>query len=368
MRIACLLLWSCLAAFALVACSDPSHDVGVVARVNGKPLYLSQLEFQHDLLHMDGAGSFVPTVETLRREYGEILGNLIVLELVSQDLDKRGLGVTDEEVAAEERKIRQDYPGDSFDQVLVEEYIDLASWRQQLRYGKALQKFQRLVLRPRVKVDYREAESYYKEHLQDFEVPETLRALVVRSPARASLTRALDIYKSSHDPEAMQKDGQVSVHEITVRPPQLSPTWLESLRDLPVGDAGPVMEEKFGYEALVLLERAPARQLTPTQAYPLVEQALLERKLNVAFDDWLATAWKSADVSVSRHLLPQAEKDAPAAEAPAAAEGGEAVSAPDGQAPAEDLNAREGEQAPLGPDDDQPRGQDGGADAPAKAQ
>ncbi|WP_022662770.1 peptidylprolyl isomerase [Paucidesulfovibrio longus] len=351
MRISCLLLWTCLAALALAACSTEADDMGIVARVNGKPIYLSQLEFQHDLLHMDGTGAFVPTVEVLRGEYGQILGDLIVMEMVSQELDARGLGVTDEEVAEEERKVRADYPDDSFDQVLVEEYIDLASWRERLRYNKALEKFQRLVLRPQIKIDYREAEDYYKQHIKDFRIPETLRILVVRSSDKAPLAEALKVYRDTRDPEAMRADEKVAVHEITVRQGQLSSSWLEALQELPPGESSPIMEEKFGYEALVLLERLPAKQLDPTQAYPLVEQALLEHKMRDAFETWLSNAWNSADVQVSEHLLPRPEGEA-AAEAgdPAAQEDQANLESRMGQEDAGKNALQEG-MAPLGPDD-----------------
>ncbi|MGE4292513.1 MAG: peptidylprolyl isomerase [Desulfovibrio sp.] len=317
MRIASLLLWTCLAALALVACSTEVDDMGIVARVNGKPIFLSQLEFQHDLLHMDGTGDFVPTVEVLREEYGQILGDLIVLELISQELESRGLGVTDEEVEEEERQVRADYPDDTFNQVLVEEYIDLTAWRERLRYHKALQKFQRLVLRPQIKIDYQEAEVYYREHVTDFQIPETLRLLVVRSSGRQPLAEALKAFRENKTPESMKSEN-VAVHEITVRKGQLSTSWTEALQELPQGESSPIMEEKFGYEALVLLERLPDRQLDPTQAYPLVEQALLDYKMKVVFDSWLSSAWTSADIRVSRHLLQHdEEKAASVSESPA---------------------------------------------------
>jgi len=308
MRIACLFFWICCAASSMLACSPEGDDMGVVARVNGNPIYLSQLEFQHDLLHMDGAGAFVPTVAVLREEYGKILGDLIVLEMVTQELKARGLEVTDEELAEEERKVRTDYPEDTFEQVLVEEYIDLASWRERLRYHRALEKFHQLVLRPQVKIDYREAETYYRQHIKEFQLPETLRVLVVRAAGKSALTQALQVYRETHDPEAMKKVEHVAVHEITVRQRQLSSPWLEALQELPPGESSQIIEEKFGYEALVLLERLPAKLLDPTQAYPLVEQALTQRKISQAFDAWLAQAWKEYDIEVSRHLLPGGEQ------------------------------------------------------------
>lgn len=339
MKIARFLLWNCCAVLLLAACSSEGDDLGIVARVNGEPIYLSQLEFQHDLLHMDGAGAFVPTVEALRDEYGKILGDLIVLEMVHQELRSRGLEVTEEELAEQERKVRSDYPDDTFEQVLVEEYIDLAAWRERLRYHRSLEKFHELVLRPQVKIDYREADAYYREHIKDFQLPETLRVLVVRAADKSSLRKALKIWRDSTDPEAMQEVGNVAVHEITVRQRQLSSPWLEALQELPDGEASQIIEEKFGYEALVLLERLPAKLLDPTQAYPLVEQALTRRKVAQAFEKWLSGAWKRYHIEVSRHLLPVEESEETAVAGSGQEEAGAALDAATGDSEHSDADA-----------------------------
>ena len=303
-----------LAGALLAACSDEADDMGVVARVNGHPIALSQLEFQHDLLHMDSGGSFVPSVEALRGEYGRILGDLVVLELVSQDLEERGIPVTDEEVKAAEDKVRADYPEGAFDQVIIEEYIDLASWRQQLRYTLAKEKFNQQVLRPRIQIDYREAEKYYEEHLDDFRVPASVHVVTVRGLRHDDVERALKLYRASHDPKVLRTDlDGVTTREMTVPRANLSATWHDALQELPPGEASPVMEVSSGFEALVLLDSIPSKVLDPSTAYPQVEERLLEQKLQVAFDEWLKQKLAKADIQISERLLPKAHPDGEAA-------------------------------------------------------
>lgn len=288
------------------ACSPEETDLGVVAKVNGKAIQLSQLEFKHDLLHMEGSGVFVPSVASLRQEYGRILGDTIVQELVVQALDNKGLGVTAEELERAEEEVRGDYPEGAFEQVLVEEYIDLDSWRKQLRYHQAMKKFYQQVLRPTIKIDYKEAEDYYKSHLSDFYLPERLKILVVKGPSRELVVRALELFADEQDVKALARQlKQVSTREITIREEQLSASWRNALRGVEVGGAGSIMTERSGFEALVLLARNPAKVLGPTQAYPLVEDALLEQKLHEAFELWLSKEWKRATIEVSKHLLPQ---------------------------------------------------------------
>ena len=295
-------IYICLA--FLVACSNDADDLGIIARVNGDPIYLSQLEFQHDQFQADVAGGFVPSVESLRDEYGDILTDLIVQELVVQELVKQDQPITDHELLKAEEVVRADYPEGAFDQMLVEEYIDLKSWRKQLKNYLAMKKFYQHVLRPQIKIDYKEAQQYYRDNISDFYLPESLRILVVRGPSREVVGKAVELFLTDHDQKALVTAfGEVETREVVVREGRLSATWKNAVGSLEPGQSSGVLTDRFGFEALVLLERSPAKVLAPAQAYPLVEEALLESKLNAAFATWLAGSVASAQISVSSHLL-----------------------------------------------------------------
>ncbi|WP_272699887.1 peptidylprolyl isomerase [Desulfovibrio sp. Fe33] len=296
-----------LFAALLAGCAGDADDMGIVARVNGAPIYLTQLEFQHDQFQEDNVGAYVPSVAKLRNEYGEILSDLIVQELVVQELAGRDLAVTDEELREAEETVRADYPEGAFEQVLVEEYIDLKSWRRQLRYYLAQKKFFQQVLRPQIKIDYKEAEKYYRDHISDFYLPESLRILVVRGPSRELVVKAVEKYLKDHDQMNLATSfGEVETREVMVREGRLSAPWRNALAGLKAGQASDVLTDRFGFEALVLLERSEAKVLPPAQAYPLVEEALLEKKLQNAFEEWLSGVLAKADIKVSGHLLESA--------------------------------------------------------------
>lgn len=291
-------------------CSNDVEELGIIARVNDAPILLSQLEFQHDQFQADTAGTYVPSVEKLKAEYGEILTELIVQELVVQELEKRDLPVTEHELLKAEEAVRADYPEGAFDQMLVEEYIDLKSWRHQLRNHLAMKKFYHQVLRPQIKIDYKEAELYYREHISDFYLPESLRVLVVRGPSREIVGKAVEKYMAEQDSLNLETAfGEVETREVVVREGRLSATWKNAISGLEPGQSSGVLTDRFGFEALVLLERIPAKVLAPAQAYPLVEKALLEDKLRMAFDKWLAKAIGSAKITVSSHLLQEHEAE-----------------------------------------------------------
>ncbi|WP_461209532.1 peptidylprolyl isomerase [Desulfocurvus sp. DL9XJH121] len=293
---------------SLSGCAPEPDAKGVVARVNGRPVTMERLQVRYDFKKLSVAADN-PSVAALKKEYGHILADIVVEELVSQELEARGLAVTPEELAEAEADIRSDYPEGAFEQVLVEEYIDIESWRQELRSRLTMEKFFHEVLRPGITIGYEEAEAYYRERIQDFFLPARVRFHLVSGPSRDAIESAMQSYRSGESIEDQPgKFDRVHVREVRVREDQLTVTWKNALKGLGPGEASSVIADKGGYEVLIYDETIPARVLDPSQAYPVVERMLVDAKLREAFDHWLEGRLATADISVSA-LLPMNAKD-----------------------------------------------------------
>ncbi|WP_018123564.1 peptidyl-prolyl cis-trans isomerase [Desulfovibrio oxyclinae] len=298
-------------AVLLTGCSHDTTEVGVVARVNGEPIMLDTLEYLHDLQSLGQEGMSIPSVEMLREEYSDILADLIVATLVRQELEKLDLAVTEQEMQDAENDVRSDYPEGEFETLIREQYIDLDHWRDQMLDQLAARKFMQQVLRPRIKIDYKEAEAYYKSHIADFVMPASMRLLVIRGPNRQVVESAVSKFRDERDREALRTAfTELEVRELVMNKKRLPAIWSAALKGLDEGQSSGVIKEKFGYEALVVLERTPEKVLSPTQVYPLVEEVLLERKVEAAFNEWLEKAVSQAEIKISKHLLREAADEA----------------------------------------------------------
>ncbi len=300
---ACLAVAVVWAVILAGGCDRPKDPPGVVATVNGRPVTLGQLEFHHDLRGMGLVATENPSVDQLRRDYGRIMADLIIRELVLDELAKAGVGVSDADVAALEARIRADYPGDTFDRMLFEENIDPARWRNSLTSRIALERFVTGILSDRVKVDVKEAAEYYKEHVADFKKPAMVTFVVVRGPDRKRVEQALRDREAGRTVPDEAGAEAASVHEARLPRERVPGGWLDILGKLRPGQASPVVEGKQEAMALVLVGETPAVTLDPATAYPLVERALVEKKRNEAFAAWLAGAVAAADIRISAHLL-----------------------------------------------------------------
>jgi hypothetical protein len=299
-----LLLLSLLLLPMMEGCASREDEPGVVARVNGRPIFLRQLEARYDLNQLGVAGELSPSVTRLRLDYGQLLGDLIVQELIAQELESRQLTITEEEVKAAEDEVRLDYPPGAFEQVLIEEYIDLDQWRSQLRARLALERFTNAVLRPRIQITSDEARTYYNEHVDDFYLPPRVEFFVFRAASRADLEEAIQLYSSGGSTASFTGVlPQVQAHRLKMREDRLPPTWHTALKDLQEGSASAVFTDPSGFQVFIPLERTPGRALDPSSAYPLVERILVEKKMNETFEEWVQASLSKARIQVSIHLI-----------------------------------------------------------------
>ena len=308
----------CFAVCLIFGCSSEKLEQGVVAKVNGKSIDLRRLEDKYDLLYLGWTGTETPTPARLKKDYGAVLGDLIVQELVMQALAERGLDVTDAEVDAVEADIRSDYTEDAFDQILVEEYIDLEAWRRELRAYVALSKFRTEVLRPEISLNATESEKYYKEHQGEFVTKAKLRFLLISGPQEEVVKEASGAYLEAQDVSVFDRFESVTFQELIMLEDRIPEDRRAILNKTPLGGASGVSEGEMGYECLVLLESIPEKAMELSEAYPLVEQALLDQKLQEAFSSWLDAKIEESEILVSEYLLPdetdkaqlEAEKEA----------------------------------------------------------
>ena len=310
--VGCCLLVTCL----LIGCSgERPEESGVVAVVNGAPIRLAALEARHEVGRLGMPSFDNPAVEELRTEYGATLADLIVSRLVAQELARRKLSPTPQELAEAEEAVRADYPGDAFERLLLEEHLDLTRWRVMLADRVAQEKFTREVLRPTVRVGVSEAATYYKEHINTFTRPASVRVLVV-SGRDADAVKALL-------PQARklgQGEGASGIARAVLPEAGLPTAWRDALKGLKPGEATPPLPSGREQVGLVLLERLPSAVLDPAKAYARVEALLAEEKLTKAFAAWLAEALAGASISINRQLLaegksPEAGPASPSAQA-----------------------------------------------------
>lgn len=290
----------------LAACGDPPVNPGEVAKVNGRIITLKQMQAMHDQLVASG-DSPGRSLGDMRREYGSVLMELIVYELVEQALEKRNLGVTEEELNAEKKRIQEDfYSADDFDRMMLEASFDVELWTESLRHRLALDKFMAKVLRPEISINSIEVENYYLTHEQQFTRPARIRFVQISSPVKEELSAASSQFLQVPDTSSVQKRfSNVIIHEVSLTPERIMPEQLAELEKLAPMQASPVMDINGENIIMVLIAREEPVPLNKQESYKIIEKMLLEHKNHEAFNAWLETTLEKSKINVSTHLLPE---------------------------------------------------------------
>lgn len=284
----------------LAACSESPPPQGVVALVDGHPIPLRTLQTLQDT-RTAGLGAFEkPSLTTLRQQYGNALTTLIMQALVLQEMERLGMPVDEAAVSEAEMRIRQDYPDDEFEKLLRESSIDLDAWRELMRYRVAMILFASQVLEPSLSVSLEEVEEFYTAHSKDFVIPRMLTLYQVSGEDKEALEKARTTGIPDDSPD-------VRVFRLSLRHDAVPDAWKKTVAALKEGEASPVTKgngsSSGGFEYVVLTEIAPERTLSLVEAYPHIEQLLMQEKKDVAFQTWLEERLKNARILVSTHLV-----------------------------------------------------------------
>lgn len=298
------------------ACSREEKHLppGVVATVNGQNITLRQVESLHDVSGEAPAMAENPSVELLQQQYGKNLVNLIVAALIQQELERRGIFITDEELKNAEQHIRADYnPPEEFENELQEEYLDIDTWRELMRRCLSVQRFQEQVLRPRFSITADEVKASFAENKTSFDIPAQIEIFWAEDEDK---TRVEELREQWN--ELIKKgNGSIPVTVtgfppvLRISPQRLPPQLRKDLTAIKPGQPTPIRYDGEVHQFAVLLKHIPARKLTVVEAYPLVEQMLMEEKLEPAYASWLQQALAEAVIHVAPDLYPGKKGVAP---------------------------------------------------------
>ncbi|SHN50328.1 SurA N-terminal domain-containing protein [Desulfovibrio litoralis] len=290
---------------SLTACYDYYLPYGTVAQINGKNISIKDLEAIAD---SNTAGILSDkldySVEGVRKNYTKALGDLIVVTLVEEELEKLGLSITKEDVANEENLIRGDYPEHEFERQLLEDRLDLDIWRKQLKGRLAVRRFHEKVLQPLISVSTEEFKEYSQLHSKN--IPSQKYFRLLQSENKSMLENALKTAVNKELPNNFQElFPGVSIKEVRLAINRIEPKTLNQINKLKPGEAGLIFKdpESNEYGAYILLENIEERTMEFSELFKLNEKAILEEKIDFAFKIWIERTVRKAKIRISSYLL-----------------------------------------------------------------
>ncbi|MBD5417637.1 MAG: peptidyl-prolyl cis-trans isomerase [Desulfovibrio sp.] len=360
-------------ALALAGCFESRLPDGVVASINGEPIRLSAVQALMDSRSSSLGIPHRPSLEAMKSRYGGALGTLIVHTLVRQDLERRGMAVTDAALEHAVDQVREDFGPGGLEQFLTASSLREADWKALMRDHLAMEVFRKRVLLPAIQVSMAEARAYYEAHKGDFVLPGYLDVCFAAAPEKEALAAYCQSFtarfreRPEADAEAdfavlsgaAASDSGALAQCLEVQPDEVPPAWRKEAASLKPGTCGQPRQQDGEWRAIALAGRQKGHALELTEAYPLIEAILLEEKKSAAFGEWLEANLGRSEILVAPELkeslltpgLPGFVTEEP--------EEGDELDRPESQQGREDDAAATADEAAAAVQEDVPDGRDG---------
>lgn len=268
------------------------------------------------------------------------LNQLTITALMEEQAKKLGLQVTTQDVITAKKK-QEELAGGAgqLSKLLEEQHLSEDDFNNAMRNQILVTKVVEKLAADKVAVTPAEAETYYKGHLTEFTVEDSIRARhllvkAVESELRQdleknnpSISQAELEEKVAAQLKAKEQKAQELFAKIKANPAQLGtlakansddvlsakndgdlgfltqrgtdPTFWEAAQTTPVGQLHPsVVHSPFGYHIVAVIEKKPAHKQTFDEVKTTIEEALAQQKKTDFLGGWLQEQKKVAQVKI----------------------------------------------------------------------
>jgi peptidyl-prolyl cis-trans isomerase C len=173
-----LLVYSLL--WILSSCGAGPADEEAVITIGDTPISRKEVLGEIDRIKYDIGISD----QEIKKGIKPIINRIVQKKLILEYGKKEGISVSADELSSAVNAIKQDYPGEMLNEVLLKRYIDIREWEKNLHDELLIKKIVDIALSSGMKmVTLEEAKAYYESHQDDFMEPRRLmvRQIVTRT-------------------------------------------------------------------------------------------------------------------------------------------------------------------------------------------
>jgi len=276
-----------------------------VALVNGEPITAAALARE---LKQTGAGGATDGQGAVPRQ--QVLDDLIDQALLLQQARARSIAVGQEQVERAFLRVRGEYPGSHFDDLLAQERLSQAELKARLRDRLTVERLFNEEVFPRVQIGEGEAAAWFAEHGTELAEPERVHVLQIvvatrdeaaqvreqlrRDPARfAEVAR-----KASVAPEG-KNGGDLGWIGRGAGFPEV----FDLCFTLPLNTVSDVTPSPYGFHLFKVLEKKATSKRTLEQSSAQIGERLLRDKRAAAQREYLAALRARATIQIDQAAL-----------------------------------------------------------------
>ncbi len=308
-RRALLLLQAVLLTVLLPGCARQEPGKEAVAWVDGEPIAFSTFWDEIRSRYNEVTEASSPQQDVLEVLKRKVLNDLIRERLLLKEASRRGITVSEEALQARVDEIKEGYAGSPLRKSLIKHGMDYDSWRQSLRENLIMEALFRSVVQEAGKVTDQEVSRYYKDHLDEFLMPETVELSQIVVKDRSTAERLLRRIRRGESFESLavkysigperEASGYLGKYQRGELPEPLE----QAAFSTPTGKVTSLVETQHGFHLLKVVKRTPSRVKSEEQAREEIFQRLSQEKEQLYYDEWVERLMGASDIRVHASLV-----------------------------------------------------------------
>ena len=288
---------------------QPKIDDNTAAWVNGRAISMEELAGFSDDSH-DQSEQTREQTEALKQQ---LLEQLIEEELIVQDAERKGITVSDDELKQQIDEIRNDFPGQTFEDMLVREYIDYDAWREKTRRSLLVEKTTLSELSARITMDPKELEMAFRERLAMGAKPRRFLVRHMTTTSQELAEKARNRFESGEDFKVVADDlagparDKERAGKYWIYLDRLPQAMAQAIAVTPVGQISEIVESEFGFTIFQVLEIERFEDSDPKTVLADVKRLYWERRRAEVYDLWMEELKQKAEIAINPILAKAAE-------------------------------------------------------------
>lgn len=281
----------------------------VVAVVNGEAIHAEELK-NALTAELRVAAPALKDPDWREQRKRQILDGIVERKLLEQAAVLHGIRVEESEVDKAVLRLRAEYPGDAYENLLDDQRLSAAALRDRLRRQLLLERLLAREVYARVAVTDDEVRSWLEENPEFMQSrPERVRAsqIVVKTEEEARKIRE-ELQKGAPFAElatrhSLSPDARVGGDLGWFARGEMPPPFDEVCFRLAPGRISDVVESAYGFHVFLVQEKEASREVAESERFKEAEARILREKTLEAQSAFLAKLKDEAKVQVNEKIL-----------------------------------------------------------------
>jgi len=301
------------------AASGKKHEAKLqnAATVNGKPITMSEYQAKIEQLNRQVAMTGrQPDEKEMASLKEKALDELISIELLKQEVHKRGIKADDAEVNAQMDAVKKNSTPEDFQSSLKQANMTESSLKDYFASQFAIKKLIEQDVSSKIVVTPEEAKAFYDGNPDLFKTPEMVRAshILVKVDENATAedkAKALEKIKGIQKRIQGGEDFAQVAKEVSdcpskanggdlnfFRKGQMVPPFEKAAFSMKPGETSDVVETEFGYHIIRVTDRKEPGTLSFDEIKPRIEQHLRSEKMAQEIPKYIETLKSKAKIEI----------------------------------------------------------------------